>query len=337
MRIRVQGPSGQTTLTLDDGATVGELRSKISEATGLSAFVVKTGMRPQPLEILELDAYPDSITLSDATLKLANSTLILSARETDTASVASTPQRASATPSQQPPLNDKTAKSRPKHGMLNLEKKQQPDLNDPPEVDVAEWGLKLILRIMPDDNSCLFRALGTCILSDEIESATELRDVVATRIQSDPETFNAAILGMNPDEYCRKIKDPNAWGGEIETRIISEAFNIGVDSIDVETQHVYSYNQEAQSRCIIIYSGIHYDTVALGGPGVPDVKQFPISEYAPIREKAVEICQILKGRHYYTNTSKFTVRCDDCGWQGSGEQAAQDHHNDSGHFNFKEA
>jgi ubiquitin thioesterase OTU1 len=337
MRIRVRGPSGQSTLTLEESSTVGDLKKKLAEATSLSSFTVKTGIPPQPLEDLELDAYSDDTTLNDASLKLANSMLIVSAKEgsnPSAAAAASTPQPKSMSSSTH---NQPTTRSKqPPGGMLNLEKKKMQDLADPPEVLVPEWGLNLMLRVMPDDNSCLFRALGACVLSSEIDSATELRDVVASAIQRDPETYNAAILGMSPDSYCAKIKTPDTWGGEIEIQIIAGEFNIGVDAIDVETGKVYPYNQEATSRCIIIYSGVHYDTVALGGPGVPDVKQFALSEYEPIKEKAIEICQILKGRHYYTNTTKFSIMCGDCGWKGAGEKAAQEHFAKTNHFNFKE-
>jgi hypothetical protein len=32
-----------------------------------------------------------------------------------------------------------------------------------------------------------------------------------------------------------------SWGGEIELAILSEHFEIGIDCVDVKTQHVFSY------------------------------------------------------------------------------------------------
>ena len=33
----------------------------------------------------------------------------------------------------------------------------------------------------------------------------------------------------------------DSWGGEIELAILSEHFQIGIDSVDVKTKHVFSY------------------------------------------------------------------------------------------------
>jgi hypothetical protein len=39
--------------------------------------------------------------------------------------------------------------------------------------------------------------------------------VIAKRIESDPMTYNDAILGMPADEYCARISGTNTWGGAI--------------------------------------------------------------------------------------------------------------------------
>ncbi|GAA5799536.1 hypothetical protein HPULCUR_004952 [Helicostylum pulchrum] len=52
----------------------------------------------------------------------------------------------------------------------------------------------LTLRVMDDDNSCLFRSI-----------------VIANKIRSDPLTYSDATLGQ-PRDWIQK---PNAWGGAI--------------------------------------------------------------------------------------------------------------------------
>jgi ubiquitin thioesterase OTU1 len=49
MRIRLRGPSGASTLNLGEDATVGDLRSSITEKTSLTRFDIKYGYPPKPL------------------------------------------------------------------------------------------------------------------------------------------------------------------------------------------------------------------------------------------------------------------------------------------------
>jgi ubiquitin thioesterase OTU1 len=83
---------------------------------------------------------------------------------------------------------------------------------------------------MPDDNSCLFRAFGTAVLPGDDLSMPELRSLVASAIQAEPEL----VLEQNPDDYCRWIQTTDAWGGAIEMGILSKHFDIEICSIDVK-------------------------------------------------------------------------------------------------------
>lgn len=56
----------------------------------------------------------------------------------------------------------------------------------------------LCLRVVPDDNSCLFRAVGLVLSPGETDAAASLRRVVAGAIQADPETYSEAMLGCIP-------------------------------------------------------------------------------------------------------------------------------------------
>lgn len=52
----------------------------------------------------------------------------------------------------------------------------------------------LELRVVPDDNSCLFSAIGVVFLGG-IESAGELRGVVVDAIRNNPDTYSEVMLG----------------------------------------------------------------------------------------------------------------------------------------------
>jgi ubiquitin thioesterase OTU1 len=199
---------------------------------------------------------------------------------------------------------------------------------------------------MPDDNSCLFRALGTCLLGSSVDGVVELRDNVASAIQADPSRWNAGILNALPDTYCRQIKSPDTWGGDIDIAILAEYWGICVRNISVQDGHVYSYNEDAENMCIIVYSGIHYDAIALSPSEPPftratapmdwDVKQFRTDDTL-VLGKAKELVARLREQHYFTDTAGFALRCGVCGWTGHGERAAEKHGMETGHAKFEEA
>jgi hypothetical protein len=67
MRLRIRGPSGQSTITLDDAATIQTLKDSIQKETGLGNFDVKYGYPPK---ILKLDQWPPSRSLTEIDIKL---------------------------------------------------------------------------------------------------------------------------------------------------------------------------------------------------------------------------------------------------------------------------
>ncbi len=87
---------------------------------------------------------------------------------------------------------------------------------------------------MPDDNSCLFRAFGTAVLPGDDQSMPELRSLVASAIQAEPDVYTKVVLEQAPDDYCRWIQTADAWGGAIEMGILSKHFDIEICSIDVQ-------------------------------------------------------------------------------------------------------
>ncbi|EXJ94726.1 hypothetical protein A1O1_03123 [Capronia coronata CBS 617.96] len=361
MRVRIRGPSGKsTTATLDDSATIDTLRKTIAAETSLSAFDVKYGYPPKPLV---LDQYPSSKPLSELDIKLNGEQLIVNNAE-------QSPARKDATPPHQPTLSSGLQQGAPSHqagpsrdhgvpaqtsasaskpspklqepssAPLSLTRKENKEMSDPPEIFLPDLGGSLVLRIMPDDNSCLFRAVASAVMSD-MDTVTELRSIIAQTIQANPDKYSKPILdNKEPDVYCRWIQNEDAWGGQIELDILSRQFDIEICSIDVQTLRVDRYNEGAARRCFVVYSGIHYDTIALSLLGMPpeaDVKQFeqPLSD--EVLPQAVALCRKLQEKHYYTDTAGFTLKCGDCGAVCVGEAGATQHAQATGHYNFGEA
>ncbi|KAF2117182.1 heterokaryon incompatibility protein-domain-containing protein [Lophiotrema nucula] len=78
MQIRIRGPDGQTSVQIDDTATVAELQSTIAETTGLQAFDLKYGFPPRCLDLEQLDAVD---LLCDIDLKLHGEQITAVARQ----------------------------------------------------------------------------------------------------------------------------------------------------------------------------------------------------------------------------------------------------------------
>ncbi|KAF2122047.1 hypothetical protein BDV96DRAFT_136792 [Lophiotrema nucula] len=316
IRIRLRAPNGIHTLTLNDDAAVSDLLTSISDVTTLPLFDLKWGFPPQPLDP---SLYGMGTKLNDTDLKLNGAQLIVVALETGETGRDQTPS----TP-------------------LSLQKKENPVLKDTPEVPLPARGGTVVLRVMPDDNSCMFRALGSAVLSSSLDSMTELRSMVAQAIQADTEKFNEAILQRSPDEYCKWIQYSDSWGGGIEMSILSQEFGVEICSIDVQSLRVDKFNEGASKRCILVYSGIHYDTIAFVMDGSStldsedDIKLFDAKDDI-ILAAARELCGELKKKNYYTDTQKFGIKCNICNWKGNGERGATQHAEETGHMDFQEA
>lgn len=367
MRVRIRGPAGQATVALSETATIGDLRSEIEEKTSIADFEIKYGYPPKPLFLEDHDI---AVRLSEIGVKLDGEQLIVSAKTAGASrhapSVVKEPKPpipdvdhyhtngattsfATGTPpsfsfanvsAAPPPPAQKPQKA------LSLSRKPAFADMDAPEVPLTTHASTLILRIMPDDNSCLFRAFSTAFFGNGIDSMHELRSIIAQHIQSHPEKYSAVVLEKQRDDYCRWIQTEDAWGGAIELDILSRHFDLELCSVDVQTLRIDRFNQGRPTRCILVYSGIHYDTIALSPSDPPyehayappdfDTKIFDAADPA-VLEGAVELCRILQGKHYYTDTAAFSIKCNVCGKACVGEKGATEHAKETRHYDFGEA
>ncbi|KAI1454645.1 OTU-domain-containing protein [Annulohypoxylon moriforme] len=325
MKIRYRAPSGPGNLELNDDTTVNQLLEALKSSIGLDDFTVKYGWPPKGLGTDESDVSVQSLGLHREMLTIA---------PLEKASAASTaPVTAPDIP---PKLEPPKSKGR---GV----KDQQIS------VFMPETNSTLVLRVMPDDNSCLFTAVGGALRgirsgSDEFFNAEALRRIVVDHIRANPEKYNAVILGKNPEAYCRNMLRPDVWGGDIELSIISEVFQLEISVVDVKTGIVYRIGQgnNYEMRCVLVYSNIHYDRVAEIFVEGQEVLEFDVARWAVdssdhIIIHAQEMCKKLKEEHhYYTDTSDFVVMCNECGWLGQGQKSLAEHALQTGHSDISE-
>ncbi|KAL2816843.1 OTU-domain-containing protein [Aspergillus cavernicola] len=318
MRLRIRGPSGQFTVAIAEDATVGDLRNQIVDKTGLTSYDVKYGY---PVKALSLDQFDPQHSVTELGVELNGEQLIITARD-------------GVTQTEEQPI------VRPPSPKLSLSRKPNKSLaDDPPEVASEEHGGIFVLRVMADDNSCLFRAISTALMGGE-DTMTELRSMVAENIQKHTDEYPEVVLEMKPDDYCHWIQDENSWGGAIELNILSKELNCEICSIDVQTLRIDRFNEGQPQRCILVYSGIHYDTIALapfsGAPPNHDAKVFDAEDPA-VLEKSLALCKLLQQKHYYTDTAGFQLQCKICSKMVIGQEGARKHAETTGHSEFGEA
>ena len=114
----------------------------------------------------------------------------------------------------------------------------------------------------------------------------------------------------------------------------------------MQTLRVDRFGENKLKRIILVYSGIHYDAIALSPSEPPftrayaspevDLKVFETADEAVV-EKAVGLCRVLQGQNYFTDTAGFSIRCNVCGGTFVGEQGATQHASETGHYDFAEA
>ncbi len=128
---------------------------------------------------------------------------------------------------------------------------------------------------------------------------------------------------MPPAKYIATILKPSTWGGAIELAVLANHFATQIDSIDVESGRIDHFEPTSTSnasgnRCLLIYSGIHYDAATLAP--MPDADPewhqtvFPITSTDdsadPITVAAKKLAAILRANRQYTNTATFDLRCE---------------------------
>ncbi|KAG0292985.1 ubiquitin-specific protease otu1 [Linnemannia gamsii] len=195
-------------------------------------------------------------------------------------------------------------------------------------VRIRDQGL-LVLREVEDNNSCLFNAIAYTLDPSMKSNVRGLRQIVAKAIDANPDAYPDVVLGRPRKEYCEWIQKENSWGGAIELAIFSDYYKIEIDSIDVSTNRVDRFGEGQYSqRALVMYSGIHYDAVALTPsldiPAECDQTQFEITS-GDILIAGIQLASKLKQAHKYTDLATFTLRCSVCQIGLKGEKDAQQH------------
>lgn len=73
---------------------------------------------------------------------------------------------------------------------------------------------------------------------------------MAQTIQSDPDQYSDAILGMPRDQYISTIQKSSSWGGAIELAILSTVHQVEIAAIDIQSSvWAVTVSLAAQNLC----------------------------------------------------------------------------------------
>ncbi|EPQ58041.1 OTU-domain-containing protein [Gloeophyllum trabeum ATCC 11539] len=333
--IRLRHPKGVSTIQVDlDSFTVQDLQQEIFAVSEIPPSLqdLKAGYPPQTLTVIP------ELPLESLGLKPGDQLIVNS--------------KPGAAPQTAPAPAPARAPSAPSSGNATLGRSSVPRI--PPSSGTVSSGPDyvetdngtLVHRVVPDDNSCLFSSIAL-VFHQNIGKAQEMRKIIADAIRADIITYSEAILGRPRDDYIATILKPASWGGAIELAIFARYFSTEIASIDVETGRIDQFTPppEADSgnRCILIYSGIHYDAASLAPtPDAPtEFHQtvFPIisnGDDDPILKAGKDLAAILRAKRAYTNTATFDLKCQQCGQGLKGEKEACAHAMQTGHTQFGE-
>lgn len=126
-----------------------------------------------------------------------------------------------------------------------------------------------------------------------------------------------------------------------ELSIFAAHYKTEIASVEIASGRIDHFGQGAgyASRCLLAYSGIHYDAILLSPTPRLDNPDFCQTTFA-LADAGVlgaleRLAAELKRRHYYTDTATFDLRCGVCGEGLTGEKGATAHARTTGHADFR--
>lgn len=208
-----------------------------------------------------------------------------------------------------------------------------------------------IVRLQaPSDNSCLFTSLifsvqnadghlpiGTPVVTNN-EAVKQMRELISAVVQSDPERYSEAVLGMPNEEYSQKIRQPDRWGGGIEVSILSQLHEVEICIVDIESGRIDRFGEDRNysKRILLLYDGIHYDPLAQERPGTGCLVSVFRSTDDAILIEAQKLASEARAQWAFTDTSSFSLLCRQCNMPLVGQAEAQKHAEATGHTQYRE-
>ena len=122
--------------------------------------------------------------------------------------------------------------------------------------------LEPIRRYVDADHSCLFSSIAYLMNRENFDesSSYKYRMMIVEYLQNN--NCDDSLLGMPQVEYMNQIQELTSWGGQLETKMLSDILNIQIAVIDVQTNKDYIYGKD-NKRIYLLYNGVHYDPLVM--------------------------------------------------------------------------
>ena len=198
----------------------------------------------------------------------------------------------------------------------------------------------ILRQVVPANNSCLFTSVHFVMERQlDLNVATQMRELIAGVVMSDPVTYTDAFLDKSNEDYCKWIQNSESWGGAIEVAILSNYYGIEIAVVDTQNTRVNRFGEDKnyKERVFLIYDGIHYDPLMMESPDptLPPITKFSTSNQE-VLSMALELAAEAKASRQFTDVHKFSLRCITCNKALTGQTEAQEHAKLTGHINFGE-
>eukprot|EP00457_Paulinella_chromatophora_P005477 gb/GEZN01005494.1/.p1 GENE.gb/GEZN01005494.1/~~gb/GEZN01005494.1/.p1 ORF type:complete len:378 (-),score=101.72 gb/GEZN01005494.1/:530-1663(-) len=348
LKLRVRAPTGQTwNLQLLSTDTILKLKQTIQEKSlmpvarqkllsgyppspllgDLSLSLESTNLRTGETLLLQEATEPAATSSSPLSTHSSSSTVCITSSSSPVAParpLSSSSSSSSSSPSPSPAMSASAAGA-PSKG-----------------AEISSRGKQILRRVIPDDNSCLFNAVGYVLDRGNTQMSSFLRQVVASVVLLEHAKFEGGLLegGRSPEAYAQYIMDPQKWGGAVELQILADYYNAEIAAADIQSKNLYIYGQGKgyMKRVYLAYSGIHYDALVTSPNPQDDSKDRTIflPDDTQTEQAVRQFARESHEKKMFTNVQRFALRCEDCGQGLVGSGEAAQHAKQTGHRSFSE-
>ncbi|XP_016994903.2 ubiquitin thioesterase Otu1 [Drosophila takahashii] len=334
--VKLKSKKGQFIVNdLNEHTTLGELKTKIVQATAIQApqLHVLVGYPPKPLDLSQQQEQRELKTVG------------INSGETLIVEEKAAPAASSAT------LEDDEALARRLQAEEEAQLLQETGEGPAPSSNIqlpaaptesgpnGDFNGILLKKVVPADNSCLFTSIRF-VLNGKVdnEGSEMMRHIIAQEVAADTQSYNDAVLGKSNAEYCAWIQKADSWGGAIEVSILSNYYGIEIDVVDIQNAIINRFGEDKNFglRVFLLFDGIHYDPLYMEtAQSAAPATIFPVEELG-VYQQAEQLANEAQSSRQYTNVDKFTLRCMQCDVRLVGQVQAQEHAKQTGHQRFGE-
>ncbi|KAH8349893.1 hypothetical protein KR084_008654 [Drosophila pseudotakahashii] len=349
--VKLKSKKGQFIVNdLNEHTTLGELKTKIVQATAIQApqLHVLVGYPPKPLDLSqqqeERDLKTVGINSGETLIVEEKAAPASSSATTNTATAPFVPGAASSAT-----MEDDEALARRLQAEEEAQLLQETGGGAPADIQLpvaptesgpnGDFNGILLKKVVPADNSCLFTSIRF-VLNGKVdnEGSEMMRHIIAQEVAADTQSYNDAVLGKSNAEYCSWIQKADSWGGAIEVSILSNYYGIEIDVVDIQNAIINRFGEDKNFglRVFLLFDGIHYDPLYMEtSQSAAPATIFPVEELG-VYQQAEQLANEAQSSRQYTNVDKFTLRCMQCDVRLVGQVQAQEHAKQTGHQRFGE-